>query len=82
MTTSGEPRTAAPYSMVPRVADVDEIAGVAGDEQFAHAVIAKNELGRDPAVGASDDCRPGRLVRGDGYAAFREMTEQSSGLLT
>ena len=50
---SGEPRTAAPYSMVPRVVDADEIAGVAGDEQFADAVSAENELRRHAAVGAA-----------------------------
>ncbi len=52
---------------------VDEIAGVAGDEQFADAVPTEDELRRHAAVGAGDDCRPGRLMRGDSPAAFREM---------
>jgi len=63
---SGEPRTAAPYSTVPRVA-------VSSNGQFADAVAAKDQLWGHTAVGTADDGRPGRLVRGDSAPLLREV---------
>ena len=62
---SGEPRTAAVFDSAER-SDIDEIASVAGDEQFADAVAAEDKLGGHTAVGAGDDRRPRRLTPGDG----------------
>ena len=44
-------------------AGVHEIARIARDEELADAVAAEDQLGRHAAVGATDDRRPGRLVR-------------------
>ena len=61
---------------------VDEVAGVAGDEQFAEPVAAENQFGRHAAVGAGDDRGPGRLMPGDGAALSARSMLQSSGWLT
>ena len=52
---------------------VDEIAGVPRDEEFADAVTAEDQLRGHAAVGAADDRRPGRLMRGDCAPLLREV---------
>ena len=44
---------------------VDEVAGVAGDEQLPDPLAAENEFRRDAAIGAGDHRRPRRLVPSD-----------------
>src|SRR3984885_13470474 len=53
--------------------DINEIASVAGDEQFADAVPAEDKLGRYPAVGAGDNRRPRRLMPGDVAAGLSKV---------
>ena len=52
---------------------IDQIAGVPRDEQFAGAVTAEYQLRGHAAVGAADDRRPRRLMRGDGAPLIRQV---------
>ena len=73
MTTSGEPRTAAPYSIVPSVSTLMRLPASRDDEEFADSVAAENKLWRHAAVSAGDDRRPRRLMPGDVAAALSKI---------
>src|SRR6202042_2700690 len=52
---------------------VDQIASVSGNEELADAMAAENQFWRNATVGATDDRRPGRLVRRDCTALRRQV---------